>query len=144
MKTEPKQSVIKDWVLDLPFTQQALLMLSLRGADGMPKFNAAKEIVHYLRGVVLHPAYANYNGKPEGFMRGDYDNWERIVKALFIDIDSYPMHFLMHLFHAAEVVGYNHPDEEISVCWLSFYFYACQNLHINPETKEQLDERLSK
>jgi hypothetical protein len=142
MKTENKQSVIKDWVSELPFTQQALLMLSLRGADGMGKYNTAKEIVHYMRDVILHAAYPNYNGKPEGFMRGDYENWETIVKSFFIDVDAYPLHFYLHLIHAAEVVGYNHPDEEIAQCWLSFYLYACKRLHMNPETITGLNERL--
>lgn len=144
MKTQKKQSVIKEWVSELPFTQQALLMLSLRGADGMPKYNSAKDVVHYMRDVILFPAYPNYTGEPEGFMRADYNQWNAVVNAFFNDTDAYPMHFLMHLIHSAEVVGYNHPDETIRVCWLSFYEYACQCFHMNPETKDQLNNRLSK
>jgi hypothetical protein len=144
MKTEQKQSVIKDWVSELPFTQQALLMLSLRGADGLGKYNSTKEVIHFMRDLVLHAAYPNYTGKPEGFMRADYKNWETVVKHFFNDIDSYPLHFYMHLIHASEVIGYNHPDEDIVQCWLSFYNYACHLFHMNPETKEQLNLRLSK
>ena len=144
MKTKTKQSVVKDWVSDLPFTQQALLMLSLRGADGMPKHNSAKDVVHFMRDVILHPAYSGYIGYPEGFMRADYDSFQVIVNNFFKDTDSYPMHFLMHLIHAAEVVGYNHPDKKIRTYWLSFYEYACKSFHMNPESKRQLNSRLSK
>lgn len=144
MKTDRKQSVIKEWMLDLPFTQQALLMLSLRGADGMSKYNAAKDMIHFMRDVVLNAAYEDYNGEPEGFMRADYENFDRVAKSFFNDTDAYPMHFLMHLIHAAEVVGYNHPDSYISSAWLYFYQYACKSFHMNPETAYQLNNRLSK
>lgn len=144
MKTEPKQSAIKEWVFDLPFTQQALLMLALRGPDGLPKNTAAKNVVHFIRGVVLNAAYDNYTGEPEGFMRADYDNFMPCVHEMFNDMDAYPMHFLMHLIHAGEVIGYNHPDPTISGLWSHFYNVACHNFHMQPETKEKLNKRLSK
>lgn len=144
MKTEKKQSVIKEWVSELPFTQQALLMLALRGADGMPKHNTAKNVVHYLRDVILHAAYPDYDGTPEGFMRADYENFGLVVKMFWGDTDAYPMHFLMHLIHAAEVVGYNHPNKTMRGQWLAFYELACKNLHMNPESKRQLNSRLAR
>lgn len=144
MKTEPRQSAIKEWIFDLPFTQQALLMLSLRGADGAEKENYGKDLVHFMRDTVLHAAYPGYDGKPEGFMRADYANFIDIVHLFFKDMDAYPMHFLMHLIHAGEVVGYNHPNAVISEHWLYFYKMACHNFHMNPETRDQLNKRLSK
>jgi hypothetical protein len=143
MKSEPIQSAIKEWVFHLPFTQQALLMLALRGPDGSPKFNTAKQIVHYLRDAVINPAYP-YDGENDGFMRADYENWFDVCGSFFKDTDSYPMHFLMHLIHAGEVIAYNHPVGAMRDCWLFFYEQACRSFHMNPETKEQLNERLSK
>lgn len=144
MKTQSNQSAVKEWLSDLPFTQQALLMLSLRGADGMPKHNFGKDLLHYMRDVVLNAAYPGYDGSPEGFMRSDYDNFIDIVYLFFKDMDSYPMHFLMHLIHAGEVIAFNHPNQVISEHWHYFYNQACKNFHMNPETKDQLNERLSK
>lgn len=143
MKTKPRESVVKEWVSDLPFTQQALLMLSLRGPDGVPKHSPAKYLLYYIRDVVLHAAYP-YDGEFEkcGFMRADYENFRDAVNAFFDDLDQYPMHFIMHLIHAAEVVGYAHPDEEIRNHWFTFYCYGCKCLHMTPETQYDLYERL--
>jgi hypothetical protein len=144
MKNLSKQSVVKDWVLELPFTQQALLMLSLRGPDGCSKYTPAKYICYFIRDVILHAAYPSYDGsfEPGGFMRNDYDNFAVEVDRFFEDIDGYPMHFLMHLIHASEVIAYNHPDELIRNNWLKFYLVACNNLHMHPETQKELIARL--
>lgn len=161
MKESAKESVLHDWIAELPFTMQALLLLGTRGPDGNQKYCSAKNLVYYLRGVVIKPAYPNFMGK-DGFMStkyfeqamdreqwpakpisGKFDNmFSASVKLFFGDLDNYPMHFIMHLIHAGEVIAYFHPDEEIKEHWLHFYITACKGLHMNPETKEQLAERL--
>jgi hypothetical protein len=142
MKTEKKESVLHDWVQELPFTQQALLVMATRGADGLCKNNPAKSILHYLRGTILKPAYPNFTGDCDGYMRTDYINFNPIVDLFFNDTDIYPMHFLMHLCHAAEVIGYKHPDETIRIYWSEFYFYFCHSLHMKRESKDELNARL--
>jgi len=142
MKADNKESVIHDWVSNLPFTQQALLMLSLRGPDGLPKHNTAKQIVYYLRGLILKPAYPDFEGK-DGFMCTKYGSFTDAAVDFWKDTDAYPMHFLMHIVHAAEVIGYNHPDETIRNHWFTFYANACKNLHMTPETMGELNNRLS-
>lgn len=147
MKQSANESVVHDWVTTLPFTQQALLMLALRGPDGSPKHSSAKRMLYYLRGIILKPAYPNFNGGLDGFMTTDYSFFNSDGDKFFSDTDSYPMHFLMHLFHAAEVVGYNYPEQtekelEIKTYWLHFYEYACKCFHMSPESKEQLFKRL--
>lgn len=153
MKKHDNESVLHDWVCALPFTQQALLILALRGPDGLPKESTAKCILHFMRGVVLKPAYPSFDGSCDGFMRTNYTvnilqtppeqlPWDVAMKRFFKDTDQYPMHFLMHLFHAAEVIAYNHPLENIRHYWWHFYMLACNSLHMVPETKEHLNERL--
>lgn len=141
MKEKPNESVIHDWVTALPFTQQALLMLALRGPDGLPKYTTAKYIIHYLRGAILKPAYPDFKNK-DGFMNIDYEQFPALVSSFFEDTDIYPMHFLMHIIHAAEVIGYNHPDDAIGSYWLAFYIRCCTAYHMNPETAKQLNKRL--
>lgn len=163
MKTTfPFESVLHDWVTELPFMQQALLMLATRGPDGLPKETPAKKILHYLRGLVFKPAYEDF-GKCDGFMNVDYGElayiqkshnndpdiatlfgwkFKEISQEFFKDVDSYPLHFYMHLVHASEVVGYNYSDENVAGLWHMFYKMACRGFHMNPETKEQLNERL--
>lgn len=153
MKKDEIQSVVQDWVSALPFTQQAVLLVALRGPDGMPKETDAKPLIHYLRGTILHPAYPGYEqfaeGTIDGFMRGDYyDNFTGIRDKFLMDLEKYPLHFITHLMHAAEIVGYKYRDDKdddidyVGACWQSLYVMMCRRLHLQPETKEQLDARL--
>jgi hypothetical protein len=142
MKTTAKESVLMDWVTELPFMQQALLLLALRGPDGIEKYNTAKNIIRYMRSTVLKPA-GEYDGNQDGFMWKDWTNFFEYGNSFFYNTDQYPMHFLMHMIHAAEVIGYNHPDPGMRMYWEWFYFKACESYHMNPETKDQLNKRLS-
>lgn len=139
------KSVLQDWVCDLPFMQQALLCVALRGPDGMSKNCAAKYILRFMRGVVLKPADPDYSGNSDSFMWTDYeldDSWRISVIDFYSDHDAYPHHFIMHLIHAAEVIGYQHPDSKIAAYWNDFYLKGCRSMHMNPETILQMDERI--
>jgi len=57
--------------------------------------------------------------------------------------DHYPHHYVMHLVHGAEVIGYKHSDVQTRACWHAFYLSLCNGLHVNPEAEEQLDARLT-
>lgn len=57
-------------------------------------------------------------------------------------IDRYPVHFLLHIIHAAEVIGFNHPDPNEAEFWKAFYYNMVQAFHMYPETKEQNNFRL--
>ena len=65
--------------------------------------------------------------------------------TVFIDdmFDHCPMHFIAHLMHASEVIGYSHPDLNIATTWLSIYIMIVHELHLRPETKEHFDKRLA-
>lgn len=143
MKYLTKESVIHEWVSELTFQQQALLMTAMRGPDAQPKHCTAKAIVRYLRGVVLRPA-GGWSGRNDNdFMWGDWDVFREYMKAFWNDHDQYPHHFIMHLIHCAEVVGYKHPEQHIRVYWHRFYLEACKSFHMNPETEEGMDKRLN-
>lgn len=158
-KTNDFETVLHDWVCRLTFQQQALLLTAMRGPDENNKYNAAKAIVRYLRGVVIKPA-GNWDGKNNNdFMWGEYTRpaeeereslrgetfylFENYANIFWQDHDEYPHHFIMHLIHCAEVVGYNHPDPVIANYWLTFYLHACNAFHMNPETNEEMNNRLN-
>jgi hypothetical protein len=142
-KKQARESVLYDWVHDLTFQMQALLMTGIRGADGSGKHNSAKCISRYLRGVVLKPA-GNWSGKNDNdFMWGDYDYFNEYRNQFFNDHDEYPHHFIMHLVHCAEVVGYKHPDDKIREKWYLFYLKACSSFHMTHETHYEMNERLN-
>lgn len=147
MKTKKIESVIHDWVAALPFTQQAVLMCAMRGPDNSEKSDSAKQMTFYLRGIVMKPAYSN-DGimpyTPGGFMCDDYEAFAGRAKMLIQNHDKYPHHWLMHLIHAYEIVGYKHPNIKTRHDFIWFYLRFCMTLHMNPETKSQLNKRLSK
>lgn len=137
------ESVLHDWVHALPFQMQALLLTAMRGPDENNKYNAAKSIVRYLRGCVIKPA-GNWGGMNDNdFMWGEYSSFEEYAIGFWQDYDEYPHHFIMHLIHCAEVVGYKHPNSSTAEFWLVFYYNACNSFHMTPETEIQLDARLN-
>jgi len=122
---------------------QALLTTAMRGPDENNKYNAAKAIVRFLRGVVLKPAGDWDHTNNNDFMWGDYAQFAFHAREFWQDHDKYPHHFIMHLVHSAQVVGFKHPDREISSTWLNFYLEAAASFHMNGETEDQLDKRLN-
>lgn len=142
-KQELKESVLHEWVHGLTFQMQALLLTAMRGPDENNKYNAAKAIIRYLRGAVCKPA-GNWNNKNNNdFMWGEYNKFKDYAGAFWQDHDEYPHHFIMHLVHCAEVIGYKHPNGVIRERWDRFYLDACIAFHMNPETMEEMDSRLN-
>lgn len=142
-KKAKNESVLQDWVNTLTFQQQALLITGMRGPDGCDKHNPAKCIVRYLRGAVLKPA-GNWSGRNDNdFMWGDKDLFDGNMGEFFYDADRYPHHFLMHLIHCMQVVGYKHPDVFVAKNFGRFYLKACKALHMHAETEIEMDMRLN-
>lgn len=142
-KTKLVESALHDWVHATTFQQQALLMTGMRGPDENNKYNAAKAITRFLRGAICKPA-GNWDGKNNNdFMWGDYTNFNQYAEAFWHDHDEYPHHFIMHLIHCAEVIGYKMPNRTAAEFWQDFYTDACRAFHMNPETEEQMDQRLN-
>jgi hypothetical protein len=65
-----------------------------------------------------------------------------IVSEYVRDLDAIPHHFQMHLMHAIEILGYKHPDPIIRGWWNQVYIRLVNDLHLHPETEEELDSRL--
>lgn len=57
-------------------------------------------------------------------------------------VDELPHHFQLHWMHAAEILGYKHPDYWIRRWWGLFYQDIVKDAHLFPETVEQMDKRL--
>lgn len=130
-------SVMKRWLSSLTLKQQTVLLSALRGCDGKSKEDPSKTVTRNLRYVLLKNAD---NGT--SFMKTEEclnKKFEMFIK----NIDSYPMHFLFHLSHAVEIIGYKHPEEGVRELWMGVYKGICNACHMNPETEKQLDNRLS-
>jgi hypothetical protein len=141
-KTKQAESVLHDWVHELTFQMQALLLTAMRGPDENNKFNSAKAIIRYFRGAVIKPAGNWHRKNDNDFMWGEYHLFQGFANTFWDDHDEFPHHFIMHLVHCAEVVGYKHPDMFVQSQWNRFYLRACESFHMNPETEEEMDARL--
>jgi hypothetical protein len=145
------ESVQPDWCRLLTFQQQSILFLASRGPDGIPKDHPVKDIQRALRGCVFKAAFRHrlleYGEAADSFMSmdkfGSAEWFELIFDVFFKTCDQLPHHYLMHLIHAAEILGYKHPDSRFKTRWLAFYYKNCEALHMTPETEEQMDIRLN-
>jgi len=144
-------SVLPEWISELPLQQQSVLLLALRGPDGVRKHHPMKAIQRCYRGTILKAAAYNrmldVGEKADNFMCmeniGDLQLWGEMIKDYFAYIDELPHHFHMHLMHGAEILGYSHPEPWLRGRWYRFYKACCDDAHVPLETKYQMDRRLS-
>lgn len=139
-------SILQPWVENLGLRHQGVLVSALRGCDVAPRHDPSKLIQRLLRGSVLIP-HCGRTGQPKTYIvvEPDLHKWWEAVTPFLRSWDHYPNHYVMHFIHATEILGYYAPDDEPSFGsrWFSFYSKACHALHVNPETREQLDHRLN-
>lgn len=150
--------VTQAWTHAIPMMQQTVILTAIRGPDGLPKYNAVKLLLRWYRRCVLLSAM---DGKvladPCSVNGGSFtgpsldiefiDRWEKGMEAIVDDyirqLDGIPHHFHMHLMHAAEILGYKHPDDRVAHWWMNrVYLRFVNDMHLQPETHAQLDERL--
>lgn len=165
-------NVLQDWLCNLPFMQQSVLLTAIRGPDGIEKYSPIKYLLRWFRrcivisamdgcvltdpfdergvsftgpSIILDPK--DNSGKPwivKDF-RTEEDGWlamDRLVDAYIQMLDCVPHHFQMHFMHAAQILGYKHPDEFIRNWWNYVYIRLVHDMHLNVETEEEMDMRL--
>lgn len=144
-------SVQPEWCTSLPLQQQSVLMLAARGPDGIEKHHPCKNVVRAYRGTVLVAALRRrtleWGELADSFMSldriSDDELWADDMRAYFSSVDGLPHHYQMHLLHGAEILGYKHPDERFRKQWSAFYLLGVFDLHLSPESEEDMDARLN-
>lgn len=132
-------SVLQPWLQEIGLRHQGVVVSAVRGCDTLPKHHPVKRLTRALRSDTL----VSFSKNPSSFFKArSHEEFFDLVSELS-SFDELPLHYAMHLAHAAEVLAYHHPDPQRAACWRLFYFQFCRKLHLNPETKEQLDERLN-
>lgn len=130
------RSVLQDWVMNLGLRHQGVLVSCIRGCDNVPKEDPSKALMRAMRGVILH----SFNRQPSSFIDFvDGDVLRERMIAVLSSHDHYPVHYIMHVLHASEIIAYKSPE---GADWLWFYMKLCKCFHMNPETEKQLDTRL--
>jgi hypothetical protein len=150
-------SVLQPWVNGLTMMQQTVLLTAVRGPDGVPKYGPTKMLLRWYRRCVLFSAmdrevlntpYEHGGGSFTGpslsalFGSDWHEPMAELVGAYLRELDAIPHHFQLHLLHAVEIVGYKHPDPDIRHFWAVTYERLVHDMHLWPETEEQLDRRL--
>lgn len=161
-----EKCVMQPWMFGLPMMQQTVLLTAIRGADGLTKYHPAKYVQRWFRRCTLRCSFGGMvfdnPGTPGGgsftgpvpqcqTLRGDtmvqIDNWELFMDNAFGEylsrVDEVPHHFHLHIMHASEILGYHHPDARIRSWWNKTYLRMVNDMHLQPETQEELDTRLS-
>lgn len=143
-------SVMQEWVNDLTFMQQSVIITAIRGCDGLPKIHVSKYVLRWFRRCVLLSAFDKCvltdphdqrGGNFTGPLPSDV-TFQDICAQYVKDVDCVPHHFHLHLMHASEILGYKHPNIEIRKEWRAFYEKLVCDMHLTPETEAQLDFRL--
>lgn len=151
--SERSRSVQPDWCLELPIQQQAVLLLAARGPDGISDTHPCADIQRAYRASMW--SSSRYGRQLEwgevsvadDFMSlslfSDDHQWGVVVNQFFQRVDELSHHFLVHLFHGAEVLGFKHPDSRFRSRWAGFYQRAASHMHMREETEVEMDTRLS-
>lgn len=138
--SQQQQSVMQDWTRKIPLRAQGTLLTCVRGCDLAPKFpldSPERVLVGMLRHAFLVPADPREVGvEPGAFFQNatpaDIDRWRTTTK--FSAFGHYPQHWVAHVMHAAEVLGYCHPNPTLAISWQHVYFKFCHAHHVPPET----------
>lgn len=159
--------VLQDWVLELPFMQQSVLISGIRGPDGVAKTHSSKMLCRWFRRCVVISAFdkraldnpydkggGSYTGpsielpcftNPNG--KAQIMDWESPmdirVKEFMDSQDSLPLHYYLHMVHCFEIIGYKHSNERIRKWWNKTYKRVCHDMHLHAETEQELDARLN-
>lgn len=144
-------SVLQPWVQDLSFMKQSVLIAGVRGPDGIQKDHVAKVMLRWFRRCIMYSAfdgriYDNPYSKGGGSFMGPVPEGKYIGKQVVDEylrcVDELPHHFQLHFMHGAEILGYDHPNEDIRRWWHDVYCRIVRDAHLGIETKEQMDYRL--
>ena len=143
-------NVLQDWTQGLNLMQQTVLLTAMRGPDGLRKDHPAKALLRAYRRVIVNSAFdkrpLDIYEEGGGSFTGPCihpDGIEGVMKDFIKSVDDMPLHFVLHVIHATEIIGYKHPNRILRELWNNFYQAMCNDFHMNPETEGQMDHRLS-
>lgn len=152
-------AVLQNWVCNLTMMQQSVLISAVRAPDGLRKDHPVKVIMRWYRRCVLLSAFdgkvlenpfdagggsftgpfTNAHAESMGI---PYQDFGQVREVYLRHVDEMPHHFQLHLMHAAQIIGYKHPESWWRRWWHEFYLMIVNDAHLFPETEEQMDMRL--
>lgn len=141
---DPKGGVLRPWIRPLPLRFQGVLLTALRGCDTSPKEDNSKRLVAMVRRACLNPADYRESLAGGGFFGFNPAKLKESLREFLHSLDNYPLHYIMHLTHACEVIAYESPEYggAMAAFFLEVYQSLVRKFHLNPESREAMRERL--
>lgn len=118
-------------------------MAAMRGCDGVGKQDVTKPLMRAIRAVTLVPYDARELNEPKGYMYFTPESFLESIKVVSKSMDEYPLHFILHLIHGLEVIGYKHPVADVRNAFRTGYETLVRKFHMTPEAEAHMDERLT-
>lgn len=140
---DPNGGVLRPWVRGLPLRYQGVLLTAIRGCDGAGKEDDSKYLSRMIRRATMNPADPRETSNSRGFFGFSEIGLLNSVRAFFHSLDQYPLHYVMHLMHASEVIAYCCPDLRFADFFDLIYRLFCHTMHVMPEGRTRLEERLT-
>lgn len=139
-------SVLQDWVMELPRRYQGTLLTAVRGCDDEPKQwtstgfsdSPGRRTTAFIRWCFMNPADEREIDIPGAFFQSQPP--ENFKPSEFGHL---PQHWYAHIMHALEIIGDQHPEIMVRSNAYAMYLKMVHSLHLNPETPEQLFNRLT-
>lgn len=136
--------ILQGWVDELGLRHQGVLLTAVRGCDTVPKGDISKKLIRAFRCEILVPFGGDPRKAASFIEHFEVEELADIMNEFCFSLDHYPLHFVLHMAHAAEIIGYHHPGMEEASVWLHLYKLICKKFHMKPESREELDRRLTK
>lgn len=132
--------------MELPLREQGTLLTAVRGCDLADKYapdgsvldTPERRLTAWIRWAFMNPADPREVDIPGAFFQSHPPS---PFKASALG--HYPLHWVSHVMHALEVIGYRHPDIHVQPVALSLYFDFVDMLHLKEESRETMIRRLS-
>ena len=131
---------LRKWVLDLSWMQQGVLFGAFRNCDGMPSNGPHKTLIRGIRAACIKSA------QPKGSFNARRPTLIDVSQAAkdftYKTWDEFPLHFILHLLHASEVLAYCHPDKNVAQTWDIIYRIMARQMHLHVELESEFRIRL--
>jgi hypothetical protein len=126
--------VIQDWMANLSWKQQSVMLSALRGPDNFysPEI---KKLNHWVRSILQENADPSHT-----YMQPEVLPEYKLVAK---DLEFVSVHYYSHLMWAFEIIGDYHPDPKTASSAEDYYFEMVRALHLNVESKFQETVRLA-
>jgi hypothetical protein len=135
--------VFKEWVVELPWRMQSVLMTATRGPDGPMRYPNIKVLNRWTRDKLFNDADP---ANPFIIHPDDPHPCElSVITELGKELEYTTVHYYSHVIHALEIIAYEHPEFPVQdSAYRLYYELGPVLMHMKPEQKHEHAARLGR